>query len=163
MRGTAVVIFIAAIYLLAAQAAPHDGDDDDDYGDHHHPAAPTPTVPANGTPESGNPKVDYSATVKEHGDMDMGDFGMGGKEGTDGMDMDDGMDGMGHGHPAHKHNVSAPISPDEMSYWLWPEHRGLLYAHISIMTVSWGFLLPVGKLPHSAPPSHSNPLFAAGD
>jgi Domain of unknown function (DUF2427)/Protein of unknown function (Ytp1) len=26
-----------------------------------------------------------------------------------------------------------------------------LYAHISIMTVSWGFLLPVGKLPPSAP------------
>jgi hypothetical protein len=153
MRGKAVVIFIAAIYLLAARAAPHNGDDDDDddddYGDHHLPAAAAPTVPANGTPDSGNPKMDYSATVKEHGDMDMGDFGMGGKEGTDDMDMD----GMGHDHPAHKHNssVSAPISPDKMSYWLWPEHRGLLYAHVSIMIVSWGFLLPVGKLPQTRP------------
>jgi hypothetical protein len=147
MRGKAVLIFIAAIYLLAARAAPHDGDDD--YGDHHLPAAAVPTAPSNGTPDSGNPKMDYSTTVKEHGDMDMGDFGMGGKEG---MDMD-GMDDMGHDHPAHKHNssVSAPISPDEMSYWLWPEHRGLLYAHISIMIVSWGFLLPVGKLPQTCP------------
>jgi hypothetical protein len=144
MRGKAVVIFIAAISLLAARAAPHDD------GDHHLPPAAAPTVPANGTPDSGNPKLDYSTTVEEHGDMDMGDFGMGEKEGMDGADMDGmDMDGMGHDHPAHKHNssVSAPISPDQMSYWLWPEHRGLLYAHISIMIVSWGFLLPVGTCP----------------
>ena len=148
MRGTAVVIFIAAIFLLAAWASPHDGDDDD-YGDDHLPAA-APTVPSNGTPDSGNPKMDYSTTVKEHGDMDKGDFGLGSKEdGMDGMDMDD----MGDDHPAHNHNssVSAPISPEQMSYWLWPEHRGLLYAHISIMIVSWGFLLPVGRLPQSCP------------
>ena len=69
---------------------------------------------------------------------------------TGGMDMDmdnmNDMNGMDH-HPHHNaYIIDGPIPPDQMSYWLWPEHRGLLYAHITIMTISWGFLLPVGML-----------------
>lgn len=141
MRRTAVVIFIAAICLAAARAAPHGGgdDDDDDYNDPL-PAAP---VPSNGPPGSGNPDIDYTAPVKEHGGMDM-DMDTG--DGMGGMDMDKGA------QKGHNSSASAPLAPDQMSYWLWPEHRGLLYTHICLMIVSWGFLLPVGMFAHAHPP-----------
>jgi hypothetical protein len=145
MRWKAALIFVAAICLLAVRGAPHDGyddDDDDDDDDHHPPAAAVPIVPSNGTTDSANPKTDYVAPVKGDGDMDM-DGGMGGV-GMDGMDDDS--------HASEHTSVAAPISPDQMSYWLWPEHRGLLYAHICIMVISWGFLLPVGIASPQDPP-----------
>ena len=54
------------------------------------------------------------------------------------------MDGMTHEEHHHNATDDGPIPPEEMSYWLWPEHRGLLYTHILLMVVSWGFLLPIG-------------------
>ena len=134
-----VVIFIAAICLLgAARAAPHDVEND-----HPHHAATVPALSSTGMPDSANPTIETAVPIKEHGDMAMH-----GSAGMDGMDMD--MAGMDDDSHAHKHNnasVSAPIPPDQMTYWLWPEHRGLLYAHVSLMIVSWGFLLPVGVCP----------------
>jgi hypothetical protein len=138
MRGKSLLL-ISAICCLAAQAVPHG---------HHHDkeievTSPTTTpaidsVPSNGTPAAAKPTIAYiphDHDVKEtHSGMDM-DMD---------MDMDD-MEGM-HEHGHHNHTLpDGPIPPELMSYWLWPEHRGLLYAHISLMVISWAFLLPVGS------------------
>lgn len=31
------------------------------------------------------------------------------------------------------------------NYFFHPEHRGLMYAHIALMTLAWVFVLPVGE------------------
>ena len=124
MRGKTVLIF-STIYCLASQAVPHGVEHHDD-----EVARPNAHQPVDPTIAYIPPKDDVKA---HHSDMDM----------NMDMDMDD-MEGM---DPPHHHNntiVEGSISPDQMSYWLWPEHRGLLYAHITIMTISWGFVLPVG-------------------
>lgn len=57
--------------------------------------------------------------------------------GDDGaMDMDN-MD-MGAEEPKP--------DPDSYAttYFAYPEHRGVLYAHIGVMVASWIFLLPIG-------------------
>ena len=142
MRGKSL-LFISAICCLAAQAVPH-GHDHDDKIEVTAPSttAAIDTIPTNGSPTAAKPTITYidpDQNAKEtHSDMDMD------------MDMDmGGMEGM-HEHSHHNHTLpDGPIPPEKMSYWLWPEHRGLLYAHISLMIISWGFLLPVGTLARS--------------
>ena len=130
-----ILIFVAAVCCVASHAAPHGTEHEDG-------ELPTPqqtpsieAVPSNGTPVDANPAIAYLPPKEE---VNPGQ--------TDDMGMDMGMDNMEMGHGEHPHPSAddTPISPEHMSYWLWPEHRGLLYAHISLMIVSWGFLLPVG-------------------
>jgi hypothetical protein len=123
------LLFITTICALAAQALPHHGDEHEDISSPDQPTA-IDHVPSNEADAS--PAIAYippQDDVKEsHSDSRMG------------MSMDMGMDGMEHHDPV----VDGPIPPEKMSYWLWPEHRGLLYAHIALMTIAWGFALPVG-------------------
>src|SRR5579859_7186309 len=131
-----ILIFIAIICCVLTAAAPH-GTEIEDHQELG--VAPTHTdvstpVPSNGTPISGNPSIAYAQPKPDehhHHNDDMG--------------MNMGLDGMG-GHKEHHHNATddGPIPPEQMSYWLWPEHRGLLYTHILLMVISWGFLLPIG-------------------
>jgi hypothetical protein len=48
--------------------------------------------------------------------------------------------------------VATPVPADSFvpNYFAHSEHRGLMYAHISLMTLSWMFVLPVGKLHNHA-------------
>ncbi len=61
--------------------------------------------------------------------------------GDDGADMSMGAAGNGNAGPGPK--------PDETAYppayFGLPEHSGLMYAHIALMTLAWVFMLPVGK------------------
>jgi hypothetical protein len=139
MRGNSLLL-VSAICCFVAQAVPHGHEHDENV-----PATSTTptlaaieTVPSNGTPAQANPTIAYippKDDVKHtHSDMDM-DMGS------------DGMEDMNE-HSYHNHTVpDGPISPEQMSYWLWPEHRGLLYAHITLMVISWAFLLPIGSFP----------------
>jgi Domain of unknown function (DUF2427) len=138
MKGLSL-LFIAVLCCIAAQAAPHGHEHDD--ADTVEVSSSDQTgsleaVPSNGTPANANPTIAYIPAKEENSHaMD-----------TD-MDMDMGMGDMGGMEHSNHHNhsiVEGPIPPEMMSYWLWPEHRGLLYAHIIIMTISWGFVLPVG-------------------
>jgi hypothetical protein len=131
MRGKALLI-ILAVCCLTSQAIPH-GVDHEDVDN----TSPSPSIHAVSTSAEANPTNTYvppkdNVTENHHPDMDMG------------MDMD----GMGEMEPNKTHHSiqDGPIPPEQMSYWLWPEHRGLLYTHIILMTVSWGFLLPLGAL-----------------
>ena len=130
-----ILLFIAIISSVLAHAAPH-GTEIEDHDELQvssaHSDVPSP-VPSNGTPASGNPSIAYAPPQSDphkHHDDDMG--------------MGIGMDGMSAEQHHHNATDDEPISPEQMSYWLWPEHRGLLYAHILLMVISWGFLLPVG-------------------
>ena len=137
MRGGSL-LFISSICCLAAHAFPHGHNHDED------PEAPFPTttsaihtIPTNETGASAKPTIAY---IPPGNDV---------KDTHSGMDMD--MDDVGGMDEHHHHNHTlpdGPIPPEEMSYWLWSEHRGLLYAHISLMIISWGFVLPVGMLLH---------------
>lgn len=40
-----------------------------------------------------------------------------------------------------------PADPIPPNYFTHPEHRGLLFAHIALMTIAWVFVLPVGEFP----------------
>ena len=132
MKGKTLLIF-TAICCFAAQAVPHGVEHDTvDVGPPNQPPTIDP-VPSNGTPQAADPAIAYIPPKEDvknpHHDIDMDDM----------RDMGD-MD-----HHRHNHTiVNGPIPPEEMSYWLWPEHRGLLYLHISLMIISWGFVLPVG-------------------
>jgi hypothetical protein len=42
---------------------------------------------------------------------------------------------------------SATAEPAPPNYFTHPEHRGLMYAHIGLMTLAWVFVLPVGECP----------------
>ncbi len=74
-------------------------------------------------------------TALAHGDENMT---MGGGSG---------MEGMGE--------AAAPLPEEEYAptYFAHPEHKGVIYAHIIMMIVSWVFLLPVGKTLSPLPPS----------
>ena len=143
MKGNALFL-ILMIFYVASQAIPHGAEhekthDDVDVSSPNELSAPP--VPTNETSADANATTAHSSPDDEGRKVHSGSH-------TD-MDMDDmdGMGGMGHsGHP-HPPIVDGSISPEEMSYWLWPEHRGLLYAHVIIMVISWGFLLPVGTFP----------------
>lgn len=139
MRRQGLLIFLATISCLASQAIAQQVDDQ--ASPHNDPSTDIDTVPTNGTPAAADPTVVYvsptpPATAEhahEEPSMDMGmGIGMG-------MDMGD-MNAAPHNHSV----VDGPIPPEQMSYWLWPEHRALLYTHAIIMTLAWGFLLPVG-------------------
>lgn len=129
------MLIFTAICGLAVQGVSHGVEHDEvDVAPPNQPP-PIDPVPSNGTPVATNPTITPippKEDLKHHHDdtdMDMGD-------------MED-MGEMDHHH--HNHTlVNGPIPPEEMSYWLWQEHRGLLYAHIILMTISWGFVLPVG-------------------
>jgi hypothetical protein len=54
----------------------------------------------------------------------------------DSMDMDM---GMGAEEPRPDYNAYPP------TYFTHPEHRGLIYAHIALMVLSWIVILPIGK------------------
>jgi Domain of unknown function (DUF2427) len=127
-----LLIFIAIISCVLAHAVPH-GTENEDHDDlvaaPQQSDVPSP-VPSNGTPASGNPSIAYAPPKEDAHTHDD--------------DMDMGMDGMTHEEHHHNATEERPISPEEMSYWLWPEHRGLLYTHILLMVISWGFLLPIG-------------------
>ena len=130
-----ILIFIAIISCVLSAAVPH-GNEIEDHKELEVTAAHTDVasaVPSNGTSASGNPSIAYAPPkpgAHHHHSDDMG--------------MDMGMDGMGHEEHQHNATDDGPIPPEQMSYWLWPEHRGLLYTHILLMLISWGFLLPVG-------------------
>lgn len=130
-----ILIIIAIICFVLTAAVPH-GTEIEDHKElevatgHADVASP---VPSNGIPVPGNPSIAYAQPKPEehhHHDDDMG--------------MDMGTDGMGHEGLHHNATDDGPIPPEQMSYWLWPEHRGLLYTHILLMIISWGFLLPIG-------------------
>jgi len=137
MRRPGLLIVLAAISCLASQAIAQQVDDQ--ASPHSNTSTDIDAVPTNGTPAAADPSVVYvpptpPAPVEHaHNEPSMG------------MGMDMGMD-MGDMNAApHDHSVvDGPIPPEEMSYWLWPEHRALLYTHAIIMTLAWGFLLPVG-------------------
>ena len=125
------LLLLAAIAALAVHAVPHGHE----HGHEHigvtspdHPSS-TEASPSNVTQENARPTISYITPADD-------------KKGSH-SDMHTNMGGMGHsthGGPV----VDGPIPPEKMSYWLWPEHRGFLYAHIIIMTLSWGFILPLG-------------------
>jgi hypothetical protein len=135
MRGKALIL-IAAICCVASQAAPHGTEHEDLEVTSPQQSPSIEAVPSNGTPIDANPAIAYIPPTKEEVHPTN----------NDDMGMDMGMDDMDMGHDHHPHPPAddTPIPPEQMSYWLWPEHRGLLYAHISLMIVSWGFVLPVG-------------------
>jgi hypothetical protein len=129
-----ILIFVAAICCVASHAAPHGTEHEDS----ELPSQQTPSieaVPSNGTPVDANSAIAYLPPKEEVHPAPTDDIG-----------MDMGMDDMEMSHEEHSHPSAddTPISLEQMSYWLWPEHRGLLYAHVSLMIVSWGFLLPAG-------------------
>lgn len=62
-----------------------------------------------------------------------------------GMDMDMGMSMAGS-----EANADAPPEigpePEGMStYFAFPEHKTVIYAHIALMMLGWVFVLPLGK------------------
>jgi hypothetical protein len=54
--------------------------------------------------------------------------------------------GMSMAEPAAP-SPSATAEPAPPNYFTHPEHRGLMYAHIGLMTLAWVFVLPVGECP----------------
>lgn len=142
MRGRAL-LFIATICCIYTQATPHGHKETEepDSIEVSTPSYDTETVPSNGTPAVSDPAIAYVPPKAEaHKTYD---------DGYNDMDMDMGMPGMEEEEQdEHEHHDAEPadgsIPPEEMSYWLWPEHRGLLYTHILVMIVAWGFVLPVG-------------------
>ena len=56
---------------------------------------------------------------------------------------------MSMAEPARPVVDSSLDSADTASpnYFTHPEHRGLIYAHIAVMTLAWVFVLPVGESP----------------
>lgn len=68
----------------------------------------------------------------------------GGDEGAEGMDMSSGHSGSSSDmHEAKPPPSNAPSSY-KPTYFAHPEHVGVIYAHIAVMTVAWVFALPVG-------------------
>lgn len=57
------------------------------------------------------------------------------------MDMDMGMH-MNSTKPEHPAETS---DDSPMSYFAYGKHSSTILAHIALMTISWCFLLPVGK------------------
>jgi hypothetical protein len=57
----------------------------------------------------------------------------------DGMKMD-----MSMSTPARPVVNETVYDPN---YFFHPEHRGLMYGHIALMTLAWVFVLPVGEFP----------------
>ena len=119
--------------FLAAYAVSHSVEHDE-FDDTQPPGFEPDGTPAtvNSTISNTSPKDEHAPKNGHHHhhsdpEMEMGEMGR-----------------MNHSHHHNHTIVHAPISPEEMSYWLWPEHQGLFYAHISIMIVSWGFVLPAG-------------------
>ena len=130
-----LLIFLAIIYFLLVHAVPHgtEIEDHDDLAVAPQPSDVLSPVPSSSTPPLGNPSIAYVPPKEDpHHSHD------------DDMDMDMGINGMTHEEHHHNATEEGPISPEKMSYWLWPEHRGLLYTHILLMVISWGFLLPIG-------------------
>jgi hypothetical protein len=131
MRRKAL-LFISIGALAIWQTLAHGGDHSVDVNLSDQPLASAPH-PSNGTSVAPNPAIDHRPAENEPSPPPMD------------MDMEMDMGDMNH-HPAHDHPVvDGPIPPEQMSYWLWPEHRGLLYGHILIMVFSWAFLLPLGR------------------
>jgi hypothetical protein len=140
MRGIPLAMF-AAIWTTSL-AIPHESEQDVS-GVHdntiEHIAVPSAVVavpepiPSNGSPVVADSVIAYMTPKQD--------------EPSSGMGMDMNMGGLSH--KGHNATDDGPVPPEQMSYWLWPEHRGLLYAHIGIMAISWGFVLPMGKLPQN--------------
>jgi hypothetical protein len=129
---TKTVLIFTAICCFAAQVVSH--------GVEYDEVDVAPPIPSNGAPAA-NPTTAYTPPKGDGKNKHLHDH----DTDTEMSDMGD-MGTMDHHH--HNHTiVDGPIPPEKMSYWLWPEHRGLLYAHIALMTISWGFVLPVGMCP----------------
>lgn len=135
MRGKALLA-ILAICSLASQAIPQGAEYEDVHNTSSH-SIDTMATTAEASPIMTHVPPKDNVKETHHSDMNMD------------MDMD--MDGMGEMEPNKTHHsiLDGPIPPEKMSYWLWPEHRGLLYTHIILMTVSWGFILPLGTFKSS--------------
>jgi hypothetical protein len=151
MRGR-TLLYIAALCCVLTQATPHGHEDDStpseslDKIENSTQSHEAETVPSNGTPAVSDPAIAYIPPKPESHGNTHDDVNTDG-----GMDMD----GMGHGdHHGSSPVEDGPIPPESMSYWLWPEHRGLLYTHIICMILAWGFILPVGNIPFIPPPSN---------
>lgn len=127
MKGKLLLLF-AAICCVVAHAVAHDGDDDG-----RHVAVTSPDLPVAGEVVPSPIPTEADPSVPQKPPKDDAH-----------MDMDMGIDDMGAVSHHDRPKLNGPIPPEQMSYWLWPEHRALLYAHALIMTISWGFLLPVG-------------------
>lgn len=138
MRGRAILYIAAICCILGSQATPYPHDDDES------PASGSRelhNVPSVGSPVISDPAIAYippkdGVADTHHDDMDM-DMG---------MDMG-GIEGEKHHHANETEDGSIP--PEQMSYWLWPEHRGLLYTHVICMIIAWAFILPIGIYPES--------------
>ncbi|KAL7271208.1 hypothetical protein RUND412_006045 [Rhizina undulata] len=54
---------------------------------------------------------------------------------------------MEHGHMDHSDAPAPTGSPDtDPSYFTYPHHKGLLYAHIALMSIGWIVVLPVAAV-----------------
>ena len=138
MKATSL-LFIAAIFCIATQASPTPHNDHDH--DHHRPTITTSTpnlITPDVSPATVNPSITPSIQHSHN---------QGHGAGMD-MDMDNDVQAGRKNHTV----VNGPVPPEEMSYWLWPEHKALLYAHSIVMVLAWGFVLPVGSkhFPQSA-------------
>jgi hypothetical protein len=155
MRGTSLLL-LAAICCTASLALPQQNERDHEPSDgsisQHMGVTPTDhavpeAVPSNGTPVVPDPSIAYAPRpgVPSHDedmDMDTGDM-----DNMDDMDMD----GINHEGTESGPRPQITVSPEDMSYWLWLEHRGLLYTHIALMIIAWGFVLPVGRVQTERP------------
>ena len=54
----------------------------------------------------------------------------------------------GDGHEGMDMGTAPAVQPHDptSSYFVYPEHQGLIMAHIGFMTIAWVFMLPVGRL-----------------
>lgn len=57
------------------------------------------------------------------------------------MDMDVTMTGAGLPFNATSSNATVA---EPISYFRYPEHSYLIFAHIALMTIGWVFVLPIG-------------------
>ena len=61
-----------------------------------------------------------------------------GEDGGGAMDMDGG-DG------AADHEPEPEVDLSQMSYFVYPEHKASIYAHIVLMVLGWAVVLPICK------------------
>jgi Domain of unknown function (DUF2427) len=148
MRGgklSPLLVIAAAICCVVTHTAAHKHHDAESPEHSDLVASPATSLPATNTlPVSSNigsvtadPTVAYIPPNNAHGQGHHHD------DNDADMDMHMDMEGFGHNHTVVD---GGPLPPDEMSYWLWPEHRGLLYTHIALVVIAWGFVLPVGTI-----------------
>ena len=57
-------------------------------------------------------------------------------------------EGQMNGHETEHPGLDKPDDDSQYppTYFSYPEHVGMIYAHIALMTLAWAFILPVGKL-----------------